>query len=135
MKDIVSEGEFLRGKLPAKWPIALAEIYDATSCALKNAGYDQEASQTITGIVVRALSFIAGGRQIYIPRGGVLERWIRNAQIYREFTGGNVQDLSRKYRLTEVQIYAILKEQRAAAKQDWVPVADAKSPAFKPTAF
>lgn len=102
-----------------KWPAALAEIYDIISISLKKAGYEQEACQAITGIVIKGLSFMAGGRQFYLPSGEKLDFAIRDAQIYREFTGNNIDDLVRKHRLSTTRIYEILRIQRELARENF----------------
>jgi Mor family transcriptional regulator len=37
---------------------------------------------------------------------------VRNNKVWNDFTGSNVEALMHKYDLTQVRIYAILKEQR-----------------------
>lgn len=53
-----------------------------------------------------------GGAVIYIPRNLVLLISERDRQIYREFNGHNHQELARKYNVSVVWIYQIVKKIR-----------------------
>jgi Mor family transcriptional regulator len=50
------------------------------------------------------------GVQLYFPMGFVIDE--RDWQIYKEFTGDNITELARKYRVSEVWIYRIIKRMR-----------------------
>lgn len=52
-----------------------------------------------------------GGQSLYIPMNLGSKRATRNAQIYKEFTGDNHQELARKYGLSDSFIYRILKDE------------------------
>ena len=54
-----------------------------------------------------------GGQNIYVPMDLVGRLSLRNAQIYREFTGDNQPELATKYDLSVQTIYRILKVQTA----------------------
>lgn len=49
-----------------------------------------------------------GGLQIYIARNSAVKQ--RDDLIRKEFTGNNVHELSRKYNLSFVKIYEILRD-------------------------
>lgn len=49
-----------------------------------------------------------GGRKIYIPKPGILERIVTDYKIRTEYNGKNISELSRKYDLTRRTIYKIL---------------------------
>lgn len=55
------------------------------------------------------LSTRFGGNLQYIPKLDDIHRRVRNAKIKSEFTGYNIQELSIKYSLTDIQIRTILK--------------------------
>lgn len=114
----MEDGEYMHYQRNVKWPAALAELYDIISDGLKGAGYKQEDCQSISGVVLKALSFMAGGRQFYIPTAKVLEVGIRNNQLLQDFNGANVDDLARKYGLGIQQVYAIIRKQREIAKYE-----------------
>jgi Mor family transcriptional regulator len=49
---------------------------------------------------------------MYFPQGHFVRIAIRDAQIWREFTGDNLSELARRYRLTSRRIRDILDRQR-----------------------
>lgn len=101
----------------AKWPKALANLVDVVEAAHRRAGDDQELARDRAFITMRALSLYAGGRQLYMPKGDVLERALRDREIWERHRGNNVDDLAEAYGLTVVQVYSILAEQRALHRQ------------------
>ncbi len=54
-----------------------------------------------------------GGASVYIPKNLASHFRRRDAELYRAFTGDNVQELAQKYGLTQQRIYAIIKAERA----------------------
>jgi len=98
-----------------RWPRMLAELVDVYSAAATREGIvqEEEKAQRIARWVVLTLGQHFGGRQFYIPQGGALRIALRDTKIWSEFTGNNVSELAGKYHLSEVQIYKIIKEQRA----------------------
>lgn len=102
----------MRSGEKVKWPAVLAELYDITSDGLKNAGYKQEDCQSISGIVIKALSAMGGGKQFYMPVSGSWERSVRDTQLFQDFTGTNIEDLVRKYGISLQLVYSIIRKQR-----------------------
>ncbi|BFR47473.1 Mor transcription activator domain-containing protein [Nitratidesulfovibrio sp. HK-II] len=49
-----------------------------------------------------------GGQNVYIP----MDSARRNARLYNEFTGDNVHDLAKKYRLSVARVYSIVADER-----------------------
>ena len=105
----------------AKWPKALANLVDVVEAAHRRAGDDKDLARDRAFITVRALSRYAGGRQLYMPKGDVLERALRDREIWERHRGNNVDDLAEAYGLTVVQVYSILAEQRALHRQRMQP--------------
>lgn len=97
---------------------AIAELSAVIGSAIEASGYSKEESQSITEVAIKAMSFMAGGRQFYLPRGKALEIAIRNRKLFQEFTGKNIHALVNKYNISEVQVYKIIKSQREAAQQN-----------------
>ena len=54
-----------------------------------------------------------GGSNIYIPKNLASRFRRRDAELYRGFTGHNVQALAQKYGLTQQRVYSIIKAERA----------------------
>jgi Mor family transcriptional regulator len=58
-----------------------------------------------------------GGITVYFPKAERALQTIRNKRIVKEFNGGNITELAKKYNLTESWIREILKEQRINENQ------------------
>lgn len=111
----------LSPEVRAKWPAALANLVDVIEAAHRRAGEDQDSARARAFITVRAMSKYAGGRQLYMPKGDVLERALRDREIWERDTGKNIEELADAYGLTVVQVYRILAEQRAYHRQRMQP--------------
>lgn len=57
-----------------------------------------------------------GGDSVYVPKAGALQRDSRDWAIWKEFRGDNHAQLARKYRISKVWVYAIVRRMRAAEK-------------------
>lgn len=57
-----------------------------------------------------------GGRKIYIPKPGILERIVTDYKIRSEYNGKNISELSRRYDLTRRTIYKILADQNGDSR-------------------
>jgi Mor family transcriptional regulator len=68
-----------------------------------------------------------GGAQIYFPSGSMLKQAITHSLIYKEFNGSNVRELTRKYKVTENNIYRIIEKHRNAEREARNQVAQFKS--------
>lgn len=101
-----------------KWPASLVKLSDIISDGLKNAGYKQKDCQSISRVVIKSLSFRAGRRTFCIPTGKVLERFVRGRQLFQEFDGTNLDDLSRKHGIRRRDVYAIIGLQRTIASSE-----------------
>lgn len=100
-----------------KWPASLAKLSDIISDGLKNAGYKQEDCQSISGIVIKSLSFRAGRRTFRIPTIEELGRGLRNTQLFQEFTGTNLCDLARKYSISGSRVCEIIMDEIENARR------------------
>ena len=54
-----------------------------------------------------------GGSSVYIPKNLASRFRRRDAELYRAFTGHNIEELARKYGLTQQRVYSIIKAERA----------------------
>lgn len=108
-------------EIRAKWPAALVDMTDVAAAALARDGVDVAIARRQAVTVMRALAIYHGGRKFYLPNGEALDRALRNMRIWDDFNGNNVDDLARRYRLSDVQIYAILSEQRTLHRRKTQP--------------
>lgn len=95
------------------WPRNLVAMVDVVMARLRRLGVDDETARQHAAAAMHALSEYHGGRQFYLPKGDTLEIALRNKRLWDEFTGHNVEQLAERYGLTFVQVYNILREQRA----------------------
>lgn len=104
-------------EIRAKWPKILADLVSVIEAAHLREGDSPEVAQRRAFVTVRALANYAGGRQLYMPRGGVLERALRARKIWTKYKGDNIPDLANEFELTVSQVYTIIAEQRELHRQ------------------
>jgi Mor family transcriptional regulator len=107
----------LSPEIRSKWPKTLADLVSVIEAGHLRAGDAPELAQNRAFITVRALSRYAGGRQLYMPKGDVLERALRARQIWGKYKGNNIDDLANEFDLTVSQVYSIIAEQRELHRQ------------------
>ncbi|MDG4811678.1 Mor transcription activator family protein [Hydrogenovibrio sp. 3SP14C1] len=96
-----------------RWPARLVEIFDVISMTLDRKACIQGSDKSeLASVIVTAIAFHFGGRNFYLPSNEKLERAIRDIQIWKDFTGNNIPELSKKYKLSEVSIHNVLATQR-----------------------
>jgi len=101
-------------ELKHNWPGVLADILDVITSRLLRDKMPEEQSGKLAQHVVVELANYFGGRMIYLPRDDKLRKALRDHEIYCRFKGNNHDRLAQEYRLTVVQIYTIIREQRQA---------------------
>ncbi|HCJ0148070.1 TPA: positive regulator of late transcription [Salmonella enterica subsp. enterica serovar Infantis] len=94
------------------WTGTLSDLLAVMLSEMKRAGVDEQQALNLSERLTIALSGYMGGRSLYLPAGGRLKTAVRDMLIYAEFNGRNIQQLQKKYRLSEPQVYAILKRER-----------------------
>jgi len=110
----------------ARWPQGLVDMLDVVTEVIVRQGQPREQAARLSACVVRALAHYFGGRMTYIPRGDSLDRALRDKAIWDAHDGRrtSVQELAVQHRLTEQQVYAILREQRALHRRRIQPQLD-----------
>lgn len=96
-----------------RWPKALCELSDFVQAQLKNTGVSEQQQINLADKVLLAMAMYSGGRGFYLPNAKTTRDFIRNRRIYQAFTGRNHKELAHQYRMSEIRIYQIIKEQRA----------------------
>lgn len=96
-------------QLKKKWPRTLAELMSVIETRLAKEKLNKPllAEKLITDI-----SFYLGGRDIYLPKGESLARFIRNLRIYQAFNGRNADELAKEHGFTRRQIDNIVVQMR-----------------------
>lgn len=105
---------------PERWPAPLAELFDLAADEIGASGLlpRPEDRRALAARVVTRLSMALGGSRLYWPKPDAIARAIRDARIWAEHDGTRngpqgSRALARRYRLTEVQVRAIVRAQRA----------------------
>ncbi|MDN3814719.1 Mor transcription activator family protein [Morganella morganii] len=100
-------------ELQSRWPQLLADIVDLFSAELARQGYDAPAAKLSAGKLAGALAHYYGGRAVYLPTGDALKAALRDNQLFLDWSlsGGDIDELARKYSLTNSTVYAILRQQ------------------------
>lgn len=111
--DLSIELEKMGDDLPPEksWPGYLRDLYEVTDATLKRHKI-QNHSKLANDLIISQAHYL-GGRMRYLPTADRLRTWFRNREIWEEFNGRNVMELAKKYQMTDVGIYAIVREQRA----------------------
>jgi Mor family transcriptional regulator len=99
------------------WPQSLVEMIEVFTQHLEesHACDATDAGKMARGLVA-SLAKHFGGMQFYLPIGWTLQKAIRDNEIWLKFDGHNHNALSKEYQLTVVQIYSIIKRQRALSR-------------------
>ncbi len=97
-----------------KWPKDLVAIIDMLIATYERMGYPQEEAHRLTLGTVKELALYCGGRYFYLPKGDVLDRAIRDRNLYKDWSDNGIlpNELATKYRLAVQHVYRIIKEQR-----------------------
>lgn len=102
-------------------PPLLVEFAAHIEAVLRELDRPPDQADHVAFEIVRRFAEAAGGTTLYIPKVDQLLRHERDAAIYDSFTGANVQALARKYGISEVWIYAIIRRQRQLRRAQTEP--------------
>ncbi|MFJ3469073.1 Mor transcription activator family protein [Pseudomonas sp. NPDC090201] len=101
--------------LLARWEGTLTEMAGIAESKLREVLPDKpDQVPAIARAVVYAICETMGGAVVYIPRGNVLRRAVRDMEIFREWREKNTRpdELGRKFDLSSQAIYDIIARQR-----------------------
>lgn len=98
-----------------RWEGSLREMVEIAEVALRKKLGDHELVPELARQAVFAICDTVGGSVIYLPRGEMLKKAMRDAAIFHEWkiNGAKPHQLARKYRLADQTIYDIIARQRA----------------------
>ncbi len=98
------------GKQSRQGKALLLDLRDHACRLLKNIqAVDASTADQISNELMYQISQDWGGQSIYIIKDDTFHAEERDIQIYKEFNGYNHPELAKKYKLTEVYIYRIVK--------------------------
>ncbi|HFS8942378.1 TPA: Mor transcription activator family protein [Enterobacter roggenkampii] len=92
----------------SRFPSLLAELNALLRVELERLGYNPRHSIEL----VSAISSKIGGMQVYFPRGQMLEQFVRDMRIWRDFTGNNIPELVERYHVTYKTVYKAIRRMR-----------------------
>lgn len=81
----------------------------AASVLADKALLDSELAAHAAHEIMMAFAEHWGGDSVYVPKADTLQRHSRDLAIWAEFRGDNQAQLARKYRISKVWVYAIVK--------------------------
>lgn len=99
-------------KLPPGEHLLVTLIGIVADEAAKILGTDPELGRLLGDEVASRFSAEFGGDMTHIPKGRVYHSSRLHRRIYEEFTGANVTELARKYEVTVIHLYSILRRER-----------------------
>lgn len=101
-----------------RWPQRLAELYDVLYAYNQRLGMNPDSGSRDAAERAILLADYLGGSVIYLPRGDVLRRSVRDAEAFRRHTGNNTELLAREYGMTTTKFYELLaREKRRRVRQ------------------
>ena len=95
------------------WPKMLADLVDIVTHRLRRLGRDDETTLLEAQAVIISIAEFLGGRMLYLPRNESLRLALRDNLIWKELGKLSVPALADKNHLTPMQVYNIIREQRA----------------------
>lgn len=104
-------------ELTNRWPSLLVEVIDVMQAELQRQKVAEPEAKLTASKLVGVMAHYFGGKSFYLPAGDKIKEALRDVQIYQDFTGNNVPELIKKYRLSESTIYAIFRTQRALQRK------------------
>lgn len=88
----------------------VGEMLDTVAATLVRCGVDEAHARDMAARVVLDLLLVVGGS--YMPAHSVAANAVRNALLWRDFNGHNIQELQRRYGVCTRHVYNILERQR-----------------------
>ncbi|WP_123769347.1 Mor transcription activator family protein [Vulcaniibacterium tengchongense] len=96
-----------------RWAQALVDMVRVQEAVYLRQGRGEYEAFVLARDGVLALAEYFGARMWYLPRGDRLRTALRDAEIYRQAKRGNIRQLADEHRLSEQQVYRIIRQQRA----------------------
>jgi len=97
---------------PRAWPGSLADLVDVLADDALDRGMDEGKAFAEARRSIALIAHYWGGRMCYLPRNDKLKIALRDNRIWRKFRGDNITELAVENKLTDQQIYTIIKHQR-----------------------
>lgn len=101
---------------PPEYPELLNDIGQVIARKLADLGFPAENAKNSAYQITETIRTELGGTHMYLPKGQSYELNARDREIYSRYTGRNLYELSRMYKLTEMQIRTIVKRGLARAR-------------------
>lgn len=97
-----------------RWAPQLTELVAYIEALFQRLRMAPEAAFKLAREVVMEMAHAFGGRTVYLPRGDRLKIALRDAEIWRRYTGKpeQIEQFARELGVTTIHVYAILAKQR-----------------------
>lgn len=96
-----------------RWPVRLVEFVDIGVALYNRLGLSEDEARRYSIAFIAELAHWAGGRMFYLPKDKRLRIALRDKQIFDAYPQVGMDELQRRYELTDVQIWNIIRQQRA----------------------
>lgn len=114
-EDAPTNAELANLDAPTKrWPAMLAALVDVLAATMRRRGRSEEDALMDAQQSAIAIAMYAGGRQMYLPTGETLRKFVRDRRLFLEYKGpANKTALAERYGITERRVEQIVAEQYA----------------------
>jgi len=97
----------------SKYPEVLADLRESLTAALMKKGIKTSLALQCAHEAAETIRREWGGTSVYICKGLDYELSRRDLEIWSNFSGHNHRQLCKKYNITNVWLYKIIKKQRS----------------------
>jgi Mor family transcriptional regulator len=95
-----------------QWPESLQDLRATVKATLGREGIKGKPADVLTDVLIVEISILFGGHRVYIPRGELLKKALRDQQIYERLGRESAADLATEYGMSEQWIYEIAGRQK-----------------------
>ncbi len=97
-----------------RWAPQLTELVAFLEALFKRLRMSPEAAFKLAREVVMEMAHAFGGRTMYLPRGDRLKIALRDAELWRRYTGKTeqIEQFARELGVTTIHVYTIMAKQR-----------------------
>jgi len=96
----------------------LSQMMYSLQCQFLKKGFNDEDAENAAFETIDQLRKEFGGIPLCLPKDAALDRYLRNSQLYKKFTGANHEQLAMEFGLSVQQVYRIVDAIRGKHSQE-----------------